>query len=84
MRQVRVWLERNADEFVILYLDTKPLTMGRKDQADAMSALLREVFGQSVWAAAEGTPLNRTIRSYISSFDRRLADRGGRKQKVDS
>merc|ERR1719379_2489246 len=35
-----------------------------------MSALIRAVFGQSVWAASEGTPLNRTVRSLVAAGKR--------------
>merc|ERR1719453_999485 len=70
LEEVRVWLEKNPEEFVILYLDTKPFTLSSKEQADAMSALIREVFGQSVWAAAEGLPLNRTVRSLLAAGKR--------------
>ena len=67
--EVRTWLEANPREFVVLYLDTKPLTMTGKAQADAMSALIREVFNATVWSAADGDRdvlLNQTLSSLVA------------------
>ena len=66
--EVRAWLDAHAREFVVLYLDTKPLTMTGEAQANAMSALLRGVFNESMWTWRDGPPevlLNQTVSSLI-------------------
>jgi hypothetical protein len=67
--EVRAWLHANPNDFIVLYLDTKPLTMVSRSQSDAMSKLLRSVFGDSLWAV--GTDggadllLNQSVRSLV-------------------
>lgn len=72
--EVHTWLDAHPNEFVVLYLDTKPLTMTGRSQANAMSAVLRDVFGTSMFAVgSDGGPsalLNETIRSLIAKGKR--------------
>ena len=64
--EVKAWLDAHPDEFVILYLDTKPLTLQTESQANAVSSDIRAVFGDSVWAASEGNVLNQSIASLLA------------------
>lgn len=71
--EVKTWLDEHPEEFVGLFLDTKPLTMVDRGQANAMSALVRDVFNESVWSARDGdrdTLLNRTHAELIASGKR--------------
>ena len=49
LAEVKTWLDRNPTEFVILYLDTKPGTVLTKAQSTAASAMMRDVFGDTIW-----------------------------------
>jgi hypothetical protein len=64
--ELRAWLDANPTEFLIVYLDTKPGTMLLKEQADAASALIRSVFGASVYAVSEGDVRGETVRALLA------------------
>ena len=67
--EVKTWLDAHPEEVVVLFLDTKPLTMVERAQANAMSALIRDVFNESVWSARDGdrdTLLNTTHAELIA------------------
>ena len=70
LEEVKDWLLANPDEFVILYLDTKPLTVVTKGQSNAASKVMRDVFGDMIWAKSDGNILNKTIEELISAGKR--------------
>ena len=70
LEEIKAWLIANPDEFVILYLDTKPLTVVTKGQANAASKVMRDVFGDMIWAKSDGNVLNKTIEELLSAGKR--------------
>ena len=67
---VQDWLDAHPKEFVILYLDTKPLTVNTKKQSDAASKVMRDVFGDMIWAKADGSVLDKTINELLAKGKR--------------
>ena len=70
LEEIKDWLLANPEEFVILFLDTKPLTVVTKGQSDAASKVMRDVFGDMIWAKADGNILNKTIEELLSAGKR--------------
>ena len=67
LMEVRSWLDAHPSDFLVLYLDTKPLTVAIKAQADAVSTLLRTAFGDAVYPASNGEAglLNSSVRELV-------------------
>jgi hypothetical protein len=70
LQEVKTWLDANPEEFVILYLDTKPATVDTKRQSNAASKVMRDVFGDTIWAKSDGTILDKTINELLAKGKR--------------
>ena len=64
--EVKSWLDAHPTEFAVLYLDTKPLTVTTKAQADAVSKDIRAQLGDAVWVPADGNVLNQSVSSLLA------------------
>ena len=58
LSDVKGWLDApgNEDEVVVLYLDVKPGCVVLPAQTSAAFAVMRGVFGDSIWGVADGDP----------------------------
>lgn len=57
LEEIQRWLLDNPTEIVMLYFDTKPLTVELPSQAAAMYDVMRGVFGDTLWTPGDGNPL---------------------------
>lgn len=74
LQEVKDWMDRNPQEVVILYLDTKfdPLPPA----AEQGNRDILGVFGDMVYKVSQGSPLNRTVKSLIEAGKHRVGASG--------
>ena len=72
--EVAAWMAKpeHADEVVVLYLDTKPLTVQFASQTKAAHASMRAAFDgiTALWTPADGDPLQQTPAALVAAGKR--------------
>lgn len=73
LREIKAWMDRpeNADEVVMVYYDTKPLTVDLPSQATAIYSSMIDVFGEEhIWKVADGDPLAKSADELVKAGKR--------------
>mmetsp|Transcript_5083 Transcript_5083/g.15485 ORF Transcript_5083/g.15485 Transcript_5083/m.15485 type:complete len:462 (+) Transcript_5083:1-1386(+) len=74
LESIKGWLDANPDEIVMLYFDTKPLTVELPSQAKAMYDVMRGVFGDTIWTVGDGNPLNHSRAELLARGKRVICE----------